>query len=89
MPVESGPSQEEEILDQDVEAEGDPEAEDDSELIDTSKPCVTGEAQQRNGSVKQRLGLLSASVVPPVMIYLMLSTSADRVWSGPTRAELP
>ncbi|EMP31628.1 Zinc finger and SCAN domain-containing protein 29 [Chelonia mydas] len=31
MPVESGPSQEEGILDEDVEREGDPEAEDDSE----------------------------------------------------------
>ncbi|EMP41837.1 hypothetical protein UY3_00872 [Chelonia mydas] len=32
VPVESGPSQEEEILDQDVEGGGDPEAEDDSEV---------------------------------------------------------
>ncbi|EMP41215.1 hypothetical protein UY3_01539 [Chelonia mydas] len=34
VPVESGQSQEEEILDEDVEGEGDPEAEDDSEVRD-------------------------------------------------------
>ncbi|EMP29550.1 hypothetical protein UY3_13314 [Chelonia mydas] len=34
LPVESGQSQEEEILDKDVEGEGDPEAEDDSEVRD-------------------------------------------------------
>ncbi|EMP40772.1 hypothetical protein UY3_01898 [Chelonia mydas] len=34
MPVESGPSQEEEILDEDVEGERDPEAEDNSEVRD-------------------------------------------------------
>ncbi|EMP32796.1 hypothetical protein UY3_10068 [Chelonia mydas] len=34
VPMESGPSQEEEILDEDVEGEGDPKAEDDSEIRD-------------------------------------------------------
>ncbi|EMP41906.1 hypothetical protein UY3_00830 [Chelonia mydas] len=34
VPVESGPSQEEEILDEDVEGKGDPEAEDNSEVSD-------------------------------------------------------
>ncbi|EMP28136.1 hypothetical protein UY3_14786 [Chelonia mydas] len=37
VPVERGPSQEEEILDEDVEREGDPEAEDDSEVRDACR----------------------------------------------------
>ncbi|EMP37854.1 Zinc finger and SCAN domain-containing protein 29 [Chelonia mydas] len=38
MPVESGPSQEEEILNEDVEVEGDPEAEGNLELRDACSP---------------------------------------------------
>ncbi|EMP30563.1 hypothetical protein UY3_12313 [Chelonia mydas] len=49
MPVESGPSQEEEILDKDVEREGNPEAEDNSEVRDACSPelfCTLEEASQ-------------------------------------------
>ncbi|EMP39695.1 Zinc finger and SCAN domain-containing protein 29 [Chelonia mydas] len=45
VPVESGQSQKEEILDEDVEVEGDPEAEDDSEVRDacSQEPFSTPE----------------------------------------------
>ncbi|EMP42526.1 hypothetical protein UY3_00195 [Chelonia mydas] len=56
MPIESGPSQEEEILDEDVEGEGDPEAEDDSEVRDACSQELFSTPEEASQSQLLELG---------------------------------
>ncbi|EMP28090.1 Zinc finger and SCAN domain-containing protein 20 [Chelonia mydas] len=65
MPVESGTSQEEEILDEDVEGEGDPEAEDDSEGRDACSPELFSTLEEASQSQLSDLGETQAREEAP------------------------
>nr|XP_042702882.1 zinc finger and SCAN domain-containing protein 29-like [Chrysemys picta bellii] len=67
VPVESGPSQEEEILDEDVEGEGDPEAEDDSEARYACREqrSELGKAQTGEEAPEMTLGAQPPSLLSP------------------------
>ncbi|EMP36433.1 hypothetical protein UY3_06415 [Chelonia mydas] len=56
MPVESGPSQKEEILDNDVEWEWDPEAEDDLEVRDACSQELFSTLEETSQSQLSELG---------------------------------
>ncbi|EMP38179.1 hypothetical protein UY3_04611 [Chelonia mydas] len=56
MPVENGLSQEEEILDKDVEGEGDPEAEDDLEARDACSQERLSTPEEASQSQLSELG---------------------------------
>ncbi|EMP28747.1 hypothetical protein UY3_14133 [Chelonia mydas] len=56
MPVKSGPSQEKEILHEDLEGDGDPEAEDDSEVRDACSQELFSTPEEASQSQMSDLG---------------------------------
>ncbi|XP_043396917.1 uncharacterized protein LOC122464695 [Chelonia mydas] len=67
VPVESGPSQEEEILDEDVEGEGDPEAEDDSEVRDACSQDLFSIPEEASQSQLSEVGKAQTGEEAPGM----------------------
>ncbi|XP_074803104.1 uncharacterized protein LOC141984067 [Natator depressus] len=67
MPVESGPSQEEEILDENVEGEGDPEAQDDLEVRDACSPELFSTPEEARQSQLSDLGKVQTREQAPDM----------------------
>ncbi|EMP40717.1 Zinc finger and SCAN domain-containing protein 20 [Chelonia mydas] len=65
VPVESGPSQEEEILDKDVEGEGDPEAEDDSEARDAHSQELFSSLEEASQSQLSDVGKVQTGEEAP------------------------
>ncbi|XP_043394928.1 uncharacterized protein LOC122464379 [Chelonia mydas] len=67
LPVESGPSQEEEILDEAVEGEGDPEAEDDSEVRDACSQELFSTQEEASQAQLSELGEAQTGEETPEM----------------------
>ncbi|EMP28138.1 hypothetical protein UY3_14788 [Chelonia mydas] len=69
LPVESGPSQEEEILNEDVEFDGDPEAEDDLEVRDACSQELFSTPQEARQSQLSELGEVQTGEEAPDMTW--------------------
>ncbi|EMP34531.1 Kinesin-associated protein 3 [Chelonia mydas] len=77
MPVESGPSQEEEILDKDVEREGDSEAEDDSEARDTVSQELFSTLEEASRSQLSDLGEAQTGEEAPEVGKCVVNEAGD------------